>query len=172
MKPELTPEQKAHKELEAARTLRAQIFDLAQGDPEFIRDTLEGEVDFESIIRSLLASMGETAAHMEGIKLYMADMNERKARLAKRSESQRALIQLALEIAERSKITLDLATVSLTPVQPKAIIQNEADIPAKYWKPQPPALDLKALTDALKDKQEIPGATLSNGGQTVTIRRK
>jgi hypothetical protein len=172
MKPDLTPEQKAHKELEAAKVLRAQIEQLAEGDPEFIRDTLEGEVDFDSIVRSLLASMGETQAHMAGIDGYMDELKQRKSRLANRDKAQRALVQSALEIAERPKITLDIATVSLTPVQPKAIIQNEADIPAKYWKPQPPALDLKALTDALKDKQEIPGATLSNGGQTVTIRRK
>jgi hypothetical protein len=88
-------------------------------------------------------------------------------------------------------------TVSLKAVPPKAIIHEEAEIPARFWQPQAPKLSLKDLTEALKAREAalakplaladpsarsealrqvdetyspIPGAALSNGGQTVQIR--
>ena len=77
-----------------------------------------------------------------------------------------------LEIADRPKLELDIGTVSLTKVHPKAHILEEADIPADFWKPQPPKLDLKTLTAALKEGVRVPGATLTNGSHTVTIRKR
>jgi hypothetical protein len=53
---------------------------------------------------------------------------------------------------------------------PKAIILNEADIPSKFWKAQDPKLDRKAVLDALKAKEAVAGAELSNGGETIQIR--
>lgn len=164
--------QSARKEIEAARVLREQIASLANGDPDFIRDTLEGEVDFEAIVRSLLASIGEDEAMVAGLKAYIEDLSGRKDRIANRIGLKRALIAAAIEIADRPKMELDVGTVSLTKVQPKAHITEEADVPTEFWKPQPPKLDVKALTAALKEGREIPGATLTNGGVTVTIRRK
>jgi hypothetical protein len=160
------------KAIEAARVLREQIATLAEGDSEFIRDTLEGEVDFEGIARSLLASIGEDEAMVAGLDTYSDELSARKKRIAGRIQAKRALIASALEIADRPKLELDIGTLSLTKVQPKAHVVEEADIPADYWKPQPPKLDLKTLTAALKDGQTVPGATLTNGGQTVTIRRR
>ena len=41
-----------HKALAAARLVKEQIAQLAADDTEFIRDTLEGEIDFEDMARS------------------------------------------------------------------------------------------------------------------------
>jgi hypothetical protein len=164
--------QRTEKELEAARVLRAQIADLAGGDEDFVRDTLEGEVDFEAIVRSLLASIGEDEAMVTGLKAYADELAGRKDRIEKRIAFKRTLIASALEIADRPKLELDVGTVSLTKVQPKAEITEEAEIPADFWKPQPPKLDKSKLTAALKEGQSVPGAMLGNGGITCTIRRK
>jgi LPS O-antigen subunit length determinant protein (WzzB/FepE family) len=162
----------ATREIEAAKVLRAQISDLADGEEDFIRDTLEGEVDFEGIVASLLASIGEDEAHEAGLKAYIDEMKARKDRFGKRADTKRALIANALEIAGRKKIETPVATVSLTAVKPKAIVTEEGDIPSDYWKPQAPKLDLTALSAALREGAEVPGATLSNGGFTVTVRRR
>lgn len=158
--------------LEAAKVLRSQISDLAGGDEDFIRDTLEGEVDFEGMVESLLASIGEDEAHEAGLKSYIDEMKARKDRFAKRAETKRALIANALEIAGRKKIETTVATVTLTAVKQKAVVKEESDIPADFWQPQPPKLNLMALTAALRDGAEIPGATLSNGGVTIQIRKR
>ena len=160
------------RELEAAKVLRDQIAELAQGDEEFIRDTLEGEMDFEGIVEKLLGEIGEDEALAKGIEAYEAELAARKQRLTSRAKFKRTLICTALEISGRKKMELAVGTVTLSAVKAKAIVTEEADIPAEFFKPQPPKLDQTALSAALREGREVPGATLSNGGSTITIRRK
>lgn len=159
-------------ELEAAKVLRDQIAELAAGDEDFIRDTLEGETDLPAIVRSLLAGIGEDEAMAEGIDAYAKELASRKERLTGRAKLKRTLICTALEIAGRKTIETDVGTVTLSAVKPKAIVTEEADIPAEFFKPQPPKLDQSALSAALREGREVKGATLSNGGNTVRILRK
>lgn len=163
---------KVQRELEAAKVLREQIADLAQGDEEFIRDTLEGEMDFEGIVGKLLGDIGEDEALAKGIEGYEAELAARKQRIANRAKLKRSLICTALEIAGRKTMELATGTVTLSAVKPKAIVTEEADIPAEFFKPQPPKLDQTALSAALRDGREVPGATLSNGSATIRILRK
>jgi hypothetical protein len=168
----LTALQQTEKALEAAKVLRAQIADLAGGDEDFIRDSLEGEVDFDQIVRTLVTSIGEDEAMVNGLKAYVADLNDCKDRIETRIGHKRTLITLALEIAGRVKLEVDVATISLTKIQPKALVTEEADIPAEFWKPQAPKLDKTALNTALRDGRTVAGAVLDNGGSTCTIRRR
>lgn len=163
---------KAQRDLEAAKILREQISDLAQGDEDFIRDTLEGETDLPAIVRSLLAGIGEDEAMAEGIDAYARDLATRKDRLTSRARLKRSLICTALEIAGRKTMETDVGTVTLSAVKPKALVTEEADIPAEFFKPQPPKLDQSALSAALREGRAIAGATLSNGGNTIRILRK
>lgn len=163
---------KVSRDLEAAKLLREQIAALAEGDEDFIRDTLEGETDLDGIVRSLLAGIGEDEAMAAGIDAYAAELGTRKDRLAKRAKLRRILICSALEIAGRKSMETDVGTVTLSAVKAKAIVTEEADIPAEFFKPQPPKLDQSALSAALREGREVPGATLSNGGFTIRILRK
>jgi hypothetical protein len=158
--------------LDAARLMRAHIAELSGDDPDFIRDTLEGEVDFDGIVRLLLASIGEDEAHVEGLKVYIDDLKARRDRLGRRVETKRALVASALEIAGRRSVETDIATAILKETPPRAVVHEEADIPAAYWKPQAPKLDLAALTRALRDGLAVAGASLSQNGYTVQIRRR
>jgi hypothetical protein len=74
-------------------------------------------------------------------------------------------------VSGRKKIETDVGTVSLSKVQPKVIVTDEAVIPVTFWKASDPTLDRMALAEALKAGTQIPGAEMSNGGQTVIIRR-
>lgn len=163
---------RVQRELEAAKVLRDQIAELAAGDEDFIRDTLEGETDLPAIVRSLLAGIGEDEAMADGLDAYAKELSSRKERLANRAKLKRTLICTALEIAGRKAIETDVGTVTLSAVKPKAIVTEEADIPAEFFTPQPPKLDRSALSAALREGREVAGATLSNGGSTVRILRK
>lgn len=163
---------KAQQEIEAARVLREQIAQLAQGDEDFIRDTLEGETELPALVRSLLAGIGEDEAMAEGIDAYAKDLASRKERFTNRAKLKRALICSALEISGRKSMETDVGTATLSAVKPKAIVTEEADIPAEFFKPQPPKLDQTALSAALRDGREVKGASLSNGGFTIRILRK
>lgn len=187
------------KQMEAARLLREQIADIAAGDADFIRDTIEGETSLHEQIGALVASIAEDEAVADGIKALLDNLGARKKRLEARADVKRALVACAMEIGELRKIDTPAGTVSLKPVPPKLIPTEESDIPARFWKVGDPILDRRALGDALKardaalkeaqaiEDQEaralgiaaveaahppIPGATLSNGSLTISIRSK
>ncbi|MBO1022585.1 siphovirus Gp157 family protein, partial [Methylobacterium sp. SD274] len=161
----------AAREIEAAKVLREQIAALAGGDDEFVRDTLEGEVDFEGLCGRLVASIGEDEALAAGLKTYRDTLGQRIAAMERRADEKRTLLLSTLEIAGRPSLTTTTGTVSTRPVPPKLVIVEESEIPSNYWTPQPPKLDSAAVRNALKDSKTVPGATLSNGGKTISIRR-
>lgn len=158
------------KELEAARNLRDQITILAGGDEDFIRDSLEGETDFEGLVSAIVASIGEDEAHSEGLKSYGETLDARRKAFDDRAAFKRRLLVTALEISGRPTIACDAGTVSLRPTPLSASIGEEADIPSEFWKAQPPKLDRKAVLAALKEGRDVPGAALSNGGMTISIK--
>lgn len=162
------------REMEAARVLRDQIADIAGNDPDFMRDAIEGETSLRELIAALAAEEGEDKALIEGIDTYAAGLAARKDRLKTRIDTRRALIGKALEIAELKKLETPTGTVSLTKVAPKAIVTDEAEIPARFWvqpPAPPPKLDMKALNEAARAKEPVPGMTATNGNLTVSIRR-
>lgn len=159
------------KEIEAAKILRAQIADLAAGDEDFIRDVIEGETNLREIIAGLVASEAEDLAVIEGLDALGKRLDDRKDRIKARVATRRALIASGMEIGAIDKLETPAGTVSVKTVPPSMRVIEEADIPARFWKPQPPKLDKKELLAALKAKEPIPGAELSNGGRTIQIRR-
>lgn len=186
------------KQIEVAKILREQITDIAAGDPEFIRDMIEGETDLHECIYTLVASIAEDEVLARSIKEYQDGLTARRKRIEDRADLKRALVATAMEAGELRKLEAPAGTVSLKPVPPKVIVSEEADIPARFWKPADPTLDRKTLGDALKaraaalrelegieepedreaarskvdaEHPSIPGATLSNGSMTISIRR-
>ena len=159
-----------HREIEAAKVLRAQIADIAENDPDFMRDTIEGETSIHEIISRLAAEEQEDKAILDGLDGFSRSLDARKARIKRRIESRRALIASGMEIAELKKLQTPVGTVSLKNVPPKLITTEEAGIPTCFWTAGKPVLDKKAVTHALKNNEAVPGATLSNGSMTIAIR--
>ncbi len=51
-------------------------------------------------------------------------------------------------------------------------IINESLIPEEFWNHPTPRLDRAGLISALKEGGSVPGATLGNGGLTISVRSK
>lgn len=182
------------KEAQAAKSLRESLAALNEDDALLI-DMVEGETNLFETIDALLARMTLDQALITGIDVLIDDLDGRKARVKKRREADRALIEQALTIAEiESAVERPAGTLSLAKRAPTLVVENEADIPARFWKPAPPMLDKKALTEALRERlkaiqnlpddpeakaaalialpEAVPGATLSNAAPSLTIRIK
>jgi hypothetical protein len=185
------------REMEAAAILREQL--KAFGDDEILAaDTIEGETNLLEMIDAMVAADVADDALIDGLAAHIKAMSDRKARIASRKETRRALLASALEIAGKSKHEAPAGTISRKIVPPKPIVVEESDIPARFFEPQPAKLSLKLLGEALKEREvllaaarkdfsgeelaaaladidkqfpAIPGATLSNGGATIQIRR-
>ena len=158
------------RETEAARVLREQLADLAGGEEEAVRDTIEGATNLHELIGAVVEDIASDCASIEGIDAHLKTMRGRKERLEARVESRRAVILNAMAIGEIKKLELAIATLSRKPVPSKALVLDETQIPAQFWKRADPTLDKRALLDALKGEQIIPGASLSNGSETIAIK--
>ncbi len=186
------------KELKAAELVREQVRDLAGDDLALIRDCVEGQMSLFEILSAMAESDGEDAALVESVAVYIKKLQDRKKRIEDRSEIRRALMATALDVAELPRLATAAGTITRKALPPKAIVVEEADIPTRFYTPQAPKLDRTALLGALKaraaaiaeisaapgspgykeelalidlEQPPIPGATLSNGGTTIQIRR-
>ena len=62
--------------------------------------------------------------------------------------------------------------VSFRITPPSLVVTAESEIPAAYWKPQPPKLNRQSLTAALRNGEHVPGAVLGNGQSTISVRTR
>lgn len=156
------------RELHDAVKLKLQ---LGEDDPKLVLDMIEGETNLAEACVVVLEETYEDEILIAGLEAHIKEMQTRKGRMEKSVETRRTIILAAMDRAGIPTIKSALGTISVRPTQPKTVISDEAQIPAKFWKPSDPTLDKKALGDALKAGETIPGASLSNGGITLSIRK-
>ncbi len=141
-------------------------------DPDLVIDTVEGETDFLEAIDLALAEIDACNIIVSGCKTVEADIKTRRDRAAERGEKVKAAIEQALLIADVSeKIVRPTATLSMRKIKPSWVVDDESQIPAAFFKPQPPKLD-KTLLSANDTSEIIAGCHVNNGAVSLTIRRK
>lgn len=198
MKPATHPD-RVRLEAEAVNAIRDQLAALGQNEPDLLDISIESETGFAELVDELLEGDAEDDVMIAALKAREDDLKARRERFAKRKETRRALIQSGMDMAGLPKLERPLGTISLAARPASAIITDESVIPSQFWKRADPTLDKKGLTAALRERDkvvssameisseeeratalaaanaahpEIPGATLSNGGASITIRRK
>jgi hypothetical protein len=193
-----------HRSIEAAKSLRLELSRLLAGengeidDQQAFADTFDGETTLDAEIRAAVLSIEEDEIFISGCKARETELKARRARLEKRVEATRGLIEQAMVVANWPKLEMDIGTVTLANAAPKVEIDQESEIPTQFWKRADPTLDKAGLGKVLKERQKameaakalkdeearaaalkrieadfpaIPGAHLETGGKTLTIRR-
>lgn len=149
--------------------LRAEFPELIEDDETWLL-AIESETDLDNIIEGLLEAMLWAGELVDGIKERQRQLAERKGRLEHRADRCRSLIDDLMAEAGIQKLELPEATISRRKVPPAVVVTDEEQVPRIYgtevWK-----LDKKKLKEALQEGFEVPGAYLSNGGETISIRR-
>ena len=141
-------------------------------DDQALADTLEGLSDFNEMCRHVIDSAANDKAMAAALKLRIADMQERAARFETREDRKRQAVAQAMEAAVIKKIEAPEFTISLRNNPSKVVITDETRIPAEFWKEKiVKTLDRTLLKEAL-ETDIVPGAELSNGGASLTIRTK
>jgi len=158
-------------EAAAASALLSNLRSLVGDDEDAVLGLVEGETNLLEAIASAVDRLAELDAHAEALSSLVKSYNDRKSRLENQSEAIRASILMAMSMAELTKLELPQATLSRKRTPPKAIVTSEVDLPARFYVEQNPKLDKKAVLDALKAGEKIPGAELSNGGESLQLRR-
>lgn len=139
------------------------------GDEELKVDMLQGSTDFYELVEKIHRNIMENTALLQGLHDLVDGLNKRKNVLGNRIDFQRALIKRLMEVSEQRSIDLPAAKISLGKSPAKVIITDEAAIPEEFVrvKREP---NKTAIKEALVEGKDVPGATLSNGGTSLTIR--
>jgi chromosome segregation ATPase len=156
-------------EAEAAASLLANIRDVIGDDEEAEQDAIEGETNLKELVGEAVDRINTLKGFGEAIDQQITKLEIRRERFKNQAELLKTAISSAMSTAEVDRLELPNATLSIKAVAPKAIITDEAAIPSKFWKPSDPRLDKKAVLDALKANEAVPGATLSNGSTTLQV---
>ena len=146
------------------------IASLQSDDAELLHDMTEGETDLFEAIDRALDEIDECEIVVTGCKAKEEQIGERRLKAAKRQDRIRGLIEQAIVLAGLDTVKRPCATLTVRKIKPKAIITDEALIPADYWRQPDPVLDRTKINADASDTG-IPGITMSNGTTALTIRR-
>lgn len=155
---------------EAARTLLLNIRDIVVEDEQAKADAVEGQTDLFEVADFACVRIGQLEEIAETLKARRKKIDARIDRVEAQVDLIRTALAAAMSAAELKKMELPEATISRKPLPPKLIVLDEAQIPSQFWKRGDPKLDRVAVTTALRQNLGIPGATLSNGSETIAIR--
>lgn len=163
-------EHKLHEEKQAAKVLMANFNDLINDDLEMKVNIIEGETDLFETIDLVVHEIHSELALVGALDEQIKKMKSRLDRKKQKVERLKTSVATAMEMCELKTLETSITTITRKKVAPKLVVTDEAAIPSEYYKQADPTLDKRGLTSALKDSQEIPGARLSNGSETIQFR--
>lgn len=152
------------------------ILELCSGldaDEQLKFSTLEGETELNEIVSALLAEIEDDEGTIENIKAQIKVRNERKARFENRIEARKGAIISLMGCARLTKLPLPEATVSVRTLQPRPKIVDADALPDDFLTETVVLkANMEAIEEALSHGTSIPGVAISNGGSSLTVRRK
>ncbi len=153
--------------LEIERLL-AEYPELAE-DEALRADMVEGSTDAFAVLSRIVATMREATATVAAIKIQADALLSRAERFERREKAMRALAQRIMEAANIRKAELPEATLSIRAVAPRPVVTDEAALPEEAWRTKREH-NLKWIADQFRAGEFVPGAEMSNGGATLSVR--
>lgn len=154
--------------------LEALAHHLSGDDEDLKLDMLEGSTDLNEIVSALLAANEDDEGTIASLDTQIDTRAQRQQRLEARIEARKKAIASLMDCAQVTKLPLPEATLSLRTLQPRPKVVSADDLPDEFVTVQTvrkPNLD--AIKDAIEDGQPIPaGVVMTNGGSSLTVRRK
>lgn len=166
-------ETSAAEEMRVLSALRAnfEVHHEALDDPELMMILAEGETGLLELLDAMLMADLHDDALISGLKTQKDTLAVRLHRLQERRESRRTILEQALLLLQRKSLERPIATLTLANRPPALIIDEEAQIPARFFDLKP-VLNKRLAKEALEAGEDVPGARLSNGCVTLTVRRR
>lgn len=136
-------------------------------DTETIQDTLEsieGEIAVKAEAVAMVIRNHQSLA--DQIKQAERQMAERRKALEARAAWLESYLLTNMEAAGITVIEHPMFRISVKSNPPAVAVVDESLIPTDYWRPLPPplpAIDKKAIKEAIDAGREVPGAVLTRG---------
>jgi hypothetical protein len=160
-----------------AQFIRVEISRLVDANPELAEDgdlrldMIEGETDALRFIGKALSARQEAVSMQEAIKARVADLSERAARYGRKADAMKRLIKSVMQSADLDKLELPEATLSIAKPRSSVEVTDLDALPQGYFRLKKEA-DKTAIKKAIEAGEEIPGAVLSLGDESLMVRTK
>lgn len=143
-------------------------------DEQLKLSTLEGETDLAEIVSILLAENEDDEGMIQVCKDQIDTRRQRIGRLEHRIGTRNQAIISLMDTAQLTKLPLPEATVSLRTLQPRPKVTDAEQLPDEYVTVE---TIRKPDTDKIKEAFEAgkplpPGVIITNGGASLSVRRK
>lgn len=136
-------------------------------DAQAVADTIEGESwPLEIKAQNVAYAIKTLLASAEAIKAAEGEMAARRKAMENRAASIKDYLLMCMELAGVQKIDCPHFSIKIAANPPAVLIEDERQIPASFFKtpePPPPMVDKKAIAEALKAGEDVPGARLTRG---------
>jgi hypothetical protein len=140
-------------------------------DAETFWDTLDGETDAGEIMDRVLSSMNADSALADAAKSQADELAARSKRIRERATAKKSTLKLILDATGERKAERPAATVSLMKGRVSVQITDDQSIPSQLCKVVT-SPDKTAIKKQLEAGEEVPGAELVRGDDTVSVRVK
>jgi hypothetical protein len=156
-----------------ANTIAA-VADMIRGvcddlDDATLFDTLDGETDAGEIMDALIAEAQHAEAMDAAIGEQAKALAARRARYAARHKAARQAMLTILKAADVRKVERPGATVSQLAGRVRAVVDDVNDVPTQLCVIERKA-DTAAIKKALQAGEDVPGAHLETGPDSVSMR--
>src|SRR5690242_16536979 len=141
-----------------------------QIDDQCLADTVEVLSDLPDILTTILRAALTDEALSNGLKVRIAEMEDRLGRLKDRAAKRRQIVKETMVAVDLKKLTAPDFTASVRPGMPNLLVLDEASVPSLYWEPGQPRLNRQGLLTDLRQGAEVTGATLSNPEPVLSVR--
>jgi len=139
-------------------------------DAEMFGDTLSSITDaIELKAENIAYVIRNLEADAAVIKEEEQRLAERRKAAENRVKGLKTYLLEQLESAGMKSVKTPLITVSVANNAPSVVVSDESTLPEQYLVPQPPKVDKKAISAALKAGEEVPGCSLV-AGKSVRIK--
>lgn len=154
----------------AVRSLVESYPELAD-DAGLRADMIEGETDLHRIASRLVLAKVDADAMAASIKAIRQDYADRQGRYEAKADAARQSLAEIMAIADLPKLELPEATVSRMAGKNSVEITNSRDLPQGFFEIERKPLKL-AIKAALHAGENVPGARMVTGPDTITVRVK
>jgi hypothetical protein len=139
----------------------------AQDDAQTIADTIEAEsYPLEVKAQNVAYAVRNLEAAATAIKDAEKQMADRRKSIENRAMHVKEYLKTCMEVAGVKKIDCPHFALTIKNNPPSVDVFEPGLIPAEFMRqpePPPPAIDKKAIAEAIKAGREVPGAMLAQG---------
>ena len=150
--------------------IRETVMTIDPDDDDLLLGMIEGETEAGELLDDLLEMEAAAKAHVTANTERIGQLQERNARLSQRAAAMRAGMLKLLNAAGLRKMVRAAATVGIRAVPPKVLGDDITDLDPGLIKTTY-APDRATIKDALIRGEIIEGWSMSNGGETISVRR-